>query len=63
LRGKYGRITTKGVFENVIHASANEEDAKREIKLWFRPDELIHTIYPIEEKEVKKTEWFWKEET
>ena len=62
IRGKYGRITTKGVFENVIHISSNEKEAEREIKLWFRPDELVHTIYPIYEKEVKKTEWFWKGE-
>jgi nucleoside-diphosphate kinase len=61
IRGKYGRITSKGVFENVVHASENEKEAEREIKLWFRPDELVHTIYPIEEKEVTKAEWFWKE--
>src|SRR3989344_6812727 len=60
IRGKYGRITSKGVFENVVHASENEEEAEREIKLWFRPSEHVHTIYPIEEKEVKKAEWFWK---
>jgi nucleoside-diphosphate kinase len=62
IRGKYGRITTKGVFENVIHASSNEEEAEREIKLWFRPNELVHTVYPIEQREVKKQEWFWKGE-
>ncbi|MBW2977618.1 nucleoside-diphosphate kinase [Candidatus Woesearchaeota archaeon] len=60
IRGKYGRITTRGVFENVVHASENEEEAVREIKLWFRPDELVHTIYPVEQKEVTKIEWFWK---
>jgi len=43
IRGSYGRITTQGVFENVIHASANAEDAEREIKLWFKPDELTET--------------------
>lgn len=62
IRGKYGRITTKGVFENVIHVSSDEKEAEREIKLWFRPDEVVHTIYPIEEKEVKKVEWLWKGE-
>jgi nucleoside-diphosphate kinase len=60
IRGKYGRITSKGVFENVVHASENEKESEREIKLWFRPNELAHTIYPIEEKEIKKAEWFWK---
>lgn len=41
IRGSFGRITTKGQFENVIHASGNKEDAEREIKLWFRDDEII----------------------
>ena len=60
IRGKYGRITSQGVFENVVHASENTKEAEREIKLWFRPDEISHTIYPIESKEVKKTKLFWK---
>ena len=29
IRGAYGRITTKGVYENVIHASSNEQEATR----------------------------------
>lgn len=45
IRGAYGRITTTGVYENVIHASANEDDAEREIKLWFEPEELIMDVY------------------
>ncbi|MBW2984033.1 nucleoside-diphosphate kinase [Candidatus Woesearchaeota archaeon] len=61
IRGKYGRITTKGVFENVVHASENPKDAEREIKLWFRPGELVETIYPIKTREVKKLEYFWKD--
>lgn len=60
IRGKYGRITSKGVFENVVHASENEKEAEREIKLWFRPEELAYTIYPVESKDVKKVEYFWK---
>src|ERR1700752_1201469 len=31
IRGAYGRITTKGVFENVIPASSSTGDAEREI--------------------------------
>jgi len=46
IRGAYGRITTKGVYENAIHASANMEEAEREIKLWFQPDEIILDLYP-----------------
>lgn len=53
IRGAYGRITTKGVYENVIHASTNEPEAEREIKLWFKPDEIIMDLYPT--KTVKKS--------
>jgi len=60
IRGSYGRITTSGVYENVIHVSANEADAEREIKLWFQPEEIIVTLYPtkeIMEKEKKIKVW------
>lgn len=60
IRGQYGRITTKGVYENVIHASTNPEEAEREIKLWFEPDEIIIDLFPIktvELKNVKKKAW------
>jgi len=60
IRGQYGRITTKGVYENVIHASTNEQEAEREIKLWFLPDEIITELYPtktITEEKVKKRVW------
>jgi len=60
IRGKYGRITSKGVFENVVHASENVKEAEREIKLWFRPEELVQTVYPTESKETKRVEYFWK---
>lgn len=46
IRGQYGRITTKGVYENVIHASGNLKEAEREIKLWFQPQEIIVDLYP-----------------
>ncbi len=58
IRGSYGRITTSGVYENVIHVSSNEEEAEREIKLWFRPEEIIVDLYPVkdvtEEKKIVK---------
>ena len=60
IRGAYGRITTKGVYENVIHTSANETDAEREIKLWFEPDDIIFDIYPTKEIKLpsfKKRAW------
>jgi len=53
IRGAYGRITTKGVYENVIHASTNKEESEREIKLWFKPEEIIVDLYPM--KKVKKS--------
>ena len=46
IRGAYGRITTKGVYENVIHCSSDPAEAEREIKLWFQPRELCCDVYP-----------------
>jgi nucleoside-diphosphate kinase len=60
IRGKFGRITSAGVFENVVHASENPKDAEREIKLWFRPEELLYTIYPTELKQVTIEKMMWK---
>ena len=60
IRGQYGRITTKGIYENVIHASTNEREAEREIKLWFEPDQIIADLYPSKDivlKDVKKRVW------
>jgi len=60
IRGSYGRITTSGVYENVIHVSSDEQEAKREIKLWFQPDEIIVNLYPakeVTEKEKKIKTW------
>jgi nucleoside-diphosphate kinase len=56
IRGAYGRITTKGVFENVIHASSSTTDADREIKLWFKPAEIVGDIYPTKKVVVEKHE-------
>lgn len=60
IRGSYGRITTNGVYENVIHVSSSESEAEREIKLWFQPEEIIVDLYPaksIVEKEHKRKIW------
>lgn len=60
IRGSYGRITTKGLYENVIHCSSNESEARREIQLWFAPDDIIVELYPTKEaveKEVRRTAW------
>ncbi len=60
IRGSYGRITTSGVYENVIHVSSNEAEAERELKLWFSPDEIIVDLYPVKEtleKEHRRKTW------
>ena len=60
IRGAYGRITTKGIYENVVHASSNLEEAEREIKLWFRPEEIIVNLYPtkvVVHQKYQTTEW------
>ena len=59
IRGQYGRITTKGVYENVIHASTDEKEAEREIKLWFEPEELIAGIYPTKKVKANKEKQVW----
>ena len=53
IRGKFGRITSKGVYENVIHASSSTTDSEREIKLWFEPDEIIFDIFPAKQEVIK----------
>jgi len=41
VRGKFGRVTTRGVFENIVHVSSEIKEARREIALWFRKNELL----------------------
>ena len=42
IRGRFGKHNPEtDVFENVIHASATKEEAEEEIKLWFKPNEII----------------------
>ena len=61
IRGSFGRITTKGIYENVIHASSDSKDAEREIKLWFDPDEIVFDdLFPTKETIIpqqKKKGW------
>lgn len=60
IRGSYGRITTHGVYENVVHVSSNDSEAEREIKLWFQPEEIIVDLYPtknIVKKELPSKVW------
>jgi len=60
VRGAYGRITTQGLYENVIHASSDEKEAEREIKLWFKPEEIVIPLYPtltLTKKNIHVLEW------
>lgn len=60
IRGKYGRINSKtGVLENCIHASDSPENAEREIKLWFNPEEIVIDLYPVKttKKQLEIKEW------
>ena len=56
LRGAYGRITTKGMIENILHASSEPSEAEREIKLWFQPCELLEELYPTKKEACEKKE-------
>ncbi len=59
IRGSFGRITTRGVYENVIHVSANAEDAEREVKLWFEPDEVIVDLWETKRVVESKEKRTW----
>ena len=59
IRGKFGRITTKGVYENVIHTSSDPQEAEREIKLWFEPQEIIFETYPTKVIEMTEKKIVW----
>ncbi|MFH0753845.1 MAG: nucleoside-diphosphate kinase [Candidatus Omnitrophota bacterium] len=45
IRGSLGRVTTKGVFENVIHVSSDVQEGEREIKMWFLPEEILTDLF------------------
>ena len=60
IRGKYGRINSKtNVFENVVHVSDSETSSKREIQLWFEPEELTEIIYPTKKGKVSMDKIIW----
>ena len=54
IRGAFGRITTKGIYENVVHVSATKEETRREIVIWFNPDDIPVKIFPTKTLAVKK---------
>jgi nucleoside-diphosphate kinase len=60
IRGKFGRINSKtGVFENVVHVSDSEQSSKREIQLWFEPEELTSINYPTKKEKISMDKIVW----
>jgi|CXWL01.1.fsa_nt_gi nucleoside-diphosphate kinase len=60
IRGSFGRITKKGIFENVVHVSSDSEEAKREIFLWLEPKDFAHIPYAtkiVKENNIQKRVW------
>ena len=55
IRGDFAHVSydyadkKKQVVKNIIHASGNAKDAKKEIKLWFTNEEM-HSYKRVEEK-------------
>ena len=49
LRDREGSVVGERL-DNLVHASANHADAEREIKLWFRPCDIVPCMraYPVE---------------
>ncbi|MEN6473476.1 MAG: nucleoside-diphosphate kinase [Syntrophaceae bacterium] len=46
--------------DNLIHASANKEDAEREIKLWFKPSDIPPLMRPYP-TEVSREHYYYKD--
>ena len=60
IRGSFGRITSKGIYENVVHVSSDNNEAKREIRLWLAPDDIYVNLYPtktIKQNNIAKRVW------
>ncbi len=50
----YGHADEKGIgIKNLIHASANESDAKKEIALWFE-DQEIHSYKTVHDMHISE---------
>ena len=52
LKDKDGKVLGERM-DNLIHASANVADAEREIKLWFRPNDLPPAMHPYPTESTK----------
>lgn len=59
IRGAFGRVTPKGLFENVVHVSSDPQEAEREIKLWFSPDQISIKLYPTKKTVTRQLKSVW----
>jgi nucleoside-diphosphate kinase len=59
LKDKDGKVLGERM-DNLIHASANPEDAEREIKLWFRPSDIPPAMHPYP-TEVSQAHYYYKD--
>lgn len=53
IRGSYGCVKMSGIYENVVHVSSDKDEAKREIKLWFDPEDITVNLYSTKTKIIK----------
>lgn len=53
IRGSFGRNTADGLMENVIHSSSDPQEAEREIRLWFSPEELLRRVFSDEPSQAR----------
>jgi nucleoside-diphosphate kinase len=53
LRNDKGEVIGQRM-DNLIHASANAADAEREIKLWFKPNDIPPLLHPFPTRQSEK---------
>jgi nucleoside-diphosphate kinase len=59
IKDKDGKVLGERM-DNLIHASANAADAEREIKLWFRPNDIPPAMHPYP-TEHSKAHYYYKD--
>ncbi len=59
IKDKDGKVLGERM-DNLIHASANAADAEREIKLWFRPNDIPPAMHPYP-TETSKAHYYFKD--
>ena len=59
IKDKDGKVLGERM-DNLIHASANLADAERELKLWFKPNDIPPGMHPYA-TEVSKSNYYFKD--